>query len=570
MAIAGATGSSYNPTEDDAGKTITVTVTFTDDADNQESLTSDPTGEVVPDPGPLTGFTVVDTSSVPDTVLGTLEDGGTLTLEDPDSGSYGIRVDTDSNDDIDRVNLDLTGAKTRNKKEGVFPYSLYGDDGEGNLTGENLPAGAYELMATAYDDDGDVLGTLKVSFTVTAGQPAQQPTVVPNTSATGVPTIDGTAQVGQTLTADTSGIADEDGLDNVTFSYQWMADDTNIQDATGSSYTLTEDDEGRAITVTVSFTDAEGNPETLTSDPTGEVAAKPNTSATGVPTISGTLQVGETLTADTTGIADADGLTTVSYSYQWVADDTNIQGATDATYTLAEDDEGTVIKVLVSFADDAGNVESRPSAPTDAVTAPPAQNSSATGAPRISGTVQVGQTLTPDTSGIADADGLTNVVYSYQWMADDANIQGATDRTYTLADRDEGKAIKVIVSFTDDAGNEETLTSAATDAVAALPGKPQSLAGEATAQEIKLTWTAPTGDAVVEYVVYRGTLQNGSMNGQALTKYATIDAAGAAMAYTDADVEEGVEYRATGWRRNSAGEGKKSNWLDITPEEPSP
>ena len=28
-------------------------------------------------------------------------------------------------------------------------------------------------------------------------------------------------------------------------------------------------------------------------------------------------QVGETLTADTTGIADADGLTNVSYSYQW-------------------------------------------------------------------------------------------------------------------------------------------------------------------------------------------------------------------------------------------------------------
>ena len=95
------------------------------------------------------------------------------------------------------------------------------------------------------------------------------------------------------------------------------------------------------------------------------MAAKPNTQATGAPTISGTAQVGQTLTADTTGIADADGLTTVSYSYQWMADDTNIQGATDATYTLAEDDEGKAIKVLVSFTDDAGNVESRPSAPTD-------------------------------------------------------------------------------------------------------------------------------------------------------------------------------------------------------------
>ena len=52
-----------------------------------------------------------------------------------------------------------------------------------------------------------------------------------------------------------------------------------------------------------------------------------NTLATGLPTITGTAQVGETLTADTSAIADADGLTNVSYSYQWMADDTNIQGA---------------------------------------------------------------------------------------------------------------------------------------------------------------------------------------------------------------------------------------------------
>ena len=44
--------------------------------------------------------------------------------------------------------------------------------------------------------------------------------------------------------------------------------------------------------------------------------------------------------------------------------------------------------------------------------------------------------------------------------------------TYTLAGADEGKAIKVRVFFTDDAGNGETLTSAATDAVAGLPSPP--------------------------------------------------------------------------------------------------
>ena len=117
-------------------------------------------------------------------------------------------------------------------------------------------------------------------------------------------------------------------MTNVVFSYQWMADDANIQGATGSGYTLTSAEQGKAITVTVTFTDAEGNPETLTSDPTREVAAKPNTQATGQPTISGTVRVGETLTADVTGIADEDGLDNVTFSYQWMADDANKQDAT--------------------------------------------------------------------------------------------------------------------------------------------------------------------------------------------------------------------------------------------------
>ena len=41
-----------------------------------------------------------------------------------------------------------------------------------------------------------------------------------------------------------------------------------------------------------------------------------NSAATGVPTISGDAIVGRTLTADTTAIMDADGLSNVSFSYQ--------------------------------------------------------------------------------------------------------------------------------------------------------------------------------------------------------------------------------------------------------------
>ena len=236
-----------------------------------------------------------------------------------------------------------------------------------------------------------------------------------NTPATGVPTISGTAQVGETLTANTSGVVDADGLKNATFSYQWLADDADINGATGSTYTLADSEEGKAITVQVSFTDDAGNNETLTSTATDAVAAASaaNNPATGAPTISGTAQVGETLTADRSGIADADGLTNAAFSYQWLADDAAIAGATGSTYTLADTDEGKATTVQVTFTDDAGNAETLTSEATDAVAAAPAANNPATGAPTISGTAQVGETLTADRSGIADADGLSNVQYEY-------------------------------------------------------------------------------------------------------------------------------------------------------------
>ena len=79
------------------------------------------------------------------------------------------------------------------------------------------------------------------------------------------------------------------------------------------------------------------------------------------------------------------------------------------------------------------------------------------------------QTLTADTSNIADQDGLTNVSYSYQWIAGGTDIEGATGSSYTLTASEQGKTIQVRVTFTDDRNNAETLTSIATTAVAAAP-----------------------------------------------------------------------------------------------------
>ena len=217
--------------------------------------------------------------------------------------------------------------------------------------------------------DGEATGTIRNTETVTDPPAA-------NTPATGAPTISGRAQVDETLTASVSGIDDADGLENVSYAYQWIRGNGDIGGATGSTYTLVDADEGETIKVRVSFTDDADNAESLTSAATDAVTAAPepvteNSAATGAPTISGTAQVDETLTASVSGIDDADGLENVSYAYQWIRGNTDIGGATDSTYTLVDADEGETIKVRVSFTDDADNAESLTSAATDTVAAAP-------------------------------------------------------------------------------------------------------------------------------------------------------------------------------------------------------
>ena len=434
-AIQGATNLTYILAEADEGKAIKVRVSFTDDEGNNETLTSAGTGAVAAANIPATGAP---------TISGTARVGEVLTAD-----TSGISDE----DGMENASFTFTwGASGYFRATGaVTEYTIQPDD-EGKTV---------DVTASFIDDKGNR------EFVDSA--PTSVVEARPNNPATGAPTISGTAQVGETLTANTSGIADADGLSNVQYEYQWLADDTEIAGATGLTYTQAAADEGKAIKVEVTFTDDAGNGETLTSAATDAVAAEPQTNspATGAPTITGTVQVGETLTANTSGIADSEGLSDVQYEYQWLADDAEIAGATSSTYTVAAADEGKAIKVEVTFTDDAGNDETLTSAATEAVSAVPAPNNPATGAPAISGTVQVGETLTANTSGIADADGLSNVQYEYQWLADDSDISGATNATYTLADTDEGKVIKVEVSFTDDEGNAESLTSAATDAVAA-------------------------------------------------------------------------------------------------------
>ena len=231
--------------------------------------------------------------------------------------------------------------------------------------------------------------------------------------------------------------------------------------------------------------------------------AQDNTPATGAPRIEGAAQLDERLLARTSWhISDADGMTNPVFVFQWISNDgtmdTDIEGATSRTYTIGAADVGKTIKVLVSFTDDAGNPETLTSAPTGVVSGQ--RNSPTTGLPTIGGTPQVGQRLTVNTSGIADADGLTNVSYGASWYAGEGYLRGQIgqgyDLSYTVSRRDVGMTLNVTVNFKDDAGKYASLTSAPTAVVAATsPAAPENVeVSPNAAGDPELSWEEPMWD----------------------------------------------------------------------------
>ena len=122
-------------------------------------------------------------------------------------------------------------------------------------------------------------------------------------------------EVGDTLLAGISDIDDRNGLPDI-FAYQWRryegGQGTPISGATERVYVLTPEDTGHGIGIRVSFIDDDGFPESLDSLPTPVV----NDPARGKPTISGALEVGQTLMADASAVTDRNGLP-AAFTYQW-------------------------------------------------------------------------------------------------------------------------------------------------------------------------------------------------------------------------------------------------------------
>ena len=192
-------------------------------------------------------------------------------------------------------------------------------------------------------------------------------------------------------------------------------------------------------------------------------------------------------------------------------------------------------------------------------------NTRATGLPSISGTARVGEALTASADGIADADGLENATYAWQWLAgdgtDDTEIEDASGESYTLTATEAGKTVKVRVTFTDDKGNEETLVSETTETVAATaPSAPVGLAvttGEGREQELTLSWTVPESDGGSEVTGYRVQWKSGAeaWDGSETSTRQALLSDPAATGHTIAGLVNGTAYAVRVLALNGAGDG---------------
>ena len=126
---------------------------------------------------------------------------------------------------------------------------------------------------------------------------------------------------------------------------------------------------------------------------------------------------------------------------------------------------------------------------------------------------------------------------------------------------------------TDDAGNDESLTSAATAPVeragdAEPPAKPTGLSGTATHDRVALTWDDPQDDSITGYVILRRIRENDE-GGEFSELVANTGSAAAS--YTDDTVAAGITYTYRIKAINRHGVSERSRWLHIdTPEAPAP
>jgi hypothetical protein len=268
-----------------------------------------------------------------------------------------------------------------NGNPSTFHYQWQDCDQNGNCTDTGTDAPTYTPGPSDVGDTIDVIvtATNDAGATVPATSDPTATVLPAAPTNTELPQISNTSpQQGDTLTV-TDGLWDNSPT---SYHYQWQDCDQNGQKCTdtgddANTYTLTGDDVGSTIEVTVTAVNAGGRtPETV--GPTATVTPLPPSSTEPLPKITGIAQQGQTLTV-TTGSWDNNP---TSFDYHWQDCDQNGQNCADTgtdadTYTLGQSDVGHTVQVLVTATNISGPstpVASNQTAVVQAAPTPPTPN----------------------------------------------------------------------------------------------------------------------------------------------------------------------------------------------------
>ena len=361
---------------------------------------------------------------------------GSLTGSDPENGALTYLMPGQTAVDGSYSVTGTYGTLVLNTSTGAYTYTL--DNSATVVQALGPSSSETEAFSVQVTDDTNTTTAQDLSFSIKGS----------NDAPIGAVNISGTASQGEVLTA-ASTLEDAEGLG--TLSYQWSEDDVAISGATSSTLTLGQSQVGKTITVDVSYTDGAGTYETVTSEVTSSVTNK-NDAPTGAVTISGTATQGEELTAVST-LADADGLGTLAY--QWSAGGDAISGATSSILTLGQSQVGKTITVAVNYTDGGGTGETVTSAATSSVVN---VNDAPTGKVEITGSLVDG--VLNAVSTLDDEDGIGSL--EYQWQADGVDLSGENGSSFSIDTSDAGRSITVKVSYEDNGGTVETVSSEAT------------------------------------------------------------------------------------------------------------
>ncbi len=299
-------------------------------------------------------------------------------------------------------------------------------------------------------------------------------------TATVAAKLSGTGVFGTTVTA----VSPTWSVPGVTETYAWLRNGQPIAGATSRTYTVGVDDVGASLTVQVTGSSEEFGTGTSTSAAvTGKPGAGPV--ATKAPVVSGTGQVGSTLTSTATQWDRAGTVTTL----QWVRNGQPITGATSSTYKLVAGDLNNAIALESS-----GTLPGRtPTVVTsNAITAVQGPAVTATTPPKVQGSPKVGETLTSTAPTWAQGGVQNNI----QWLRDGLPVSGATLAVFTVRPQDVGSAIAVrytgrVAGRADGVVTSAAVTGLVGDAPVAL--YPPRLSGTAKVGST-LTASAPTWD----------------------------------------------------------------------------